>query len=390
MNLTFLNLVPSQELYQTLLKHFSVSKFESAKELLDDRAEKNLIAYKIHSPKDIDAVAHLRKAYPSAWLVLVVKKTQLESSFYTKLLNAAEKNDVWLLEEWETTIWFSLERWFQYAKLQTANRKLKSNLKKLSQKTDTLVERFEYNLSVVEKIQRSILPKSRSSLSGINISAKYIPALGKGGDYYDLFEYNDNRRIGILLADASTHTMAAALLSVLFKLKAEDFASSFRSSRAFVTHVCEELELAKAKALAPMSFFYGILDRNALTFDFTTAGSISPLIWRDGKALELPHPKNPPIGICASFPYREVQVDLAPGDLVVMHTDGLNAPLEQKGKSAKEQVVSLLKNKGKIDPISLRNDFLGLVESYRSKRRLKDDLTFLNLSIDERAMYLAK
>ncbi len=390
MNLSFLNLSPSKELFKTLLMHFSVSKFESLHELLEDQAEKNLITVQITTLQDLAQVVKLRATYPQAWIALVLNGKQLESKLYSKILNLEEKNDVWLLENWEATIWFSLERWFQHQKLLNENHKIKRNFKKLADKTETLVKRFEHNLNVVEKIQRTHLPKSHSSLSGVNISAKYIPALGKGGDYYDIFEYSDNRRIGILLADASTHTMAAALLSVLFKLKADDFTSSFHSSRAFVTHVCEELELCKSKSLAPMSFFYGILDRNSLTFDFTTAGNIAPLVWRNGKALDLHDCKNPPLGTCASFPYREVKVDLTPGDMLVMHTDGLNAPLEQKGKGAREQVVSLLKNGDKRDPISLRNDFLGMIEGYRSRKRLKDDLTFLNLSIDERAMYLAK
>jgi len=390
MNLCFLQCEPSKELFQVLLKHFNVSKFQSLNTLLEDKAPKDLIAVKVTKEEDLLKASKVRSLYPSAWIALVVDKSMLNSKMHSNLVNFEDKNDVWLDQEWESIIWFSIERWFQYQKLTQENLRLRKNLNSLNKKTEALVSRFEHNLSVVENIQRALKPKSKSVLSGIQISAKYIPALGKGGDYYDIFEYSDNKRIGILLADASTHSMAAALLSVLFNLKKDDFTSRFQTSRQFVSHLCDELELAHAKSLAPMSFFYGILDRNSLSFDFTTAGQIAPMIWRSQKQLSYKNTQNPKLGTCACFPYREVKLNLSPGDLVVLHTDGLNAPLEQKGKHAQEVLTSLLKRNADGDPITLRNDFLGLIDSYRYKKRIKDDLTFLNLSIDKRTMYLAK
>ncbi len=390
MKLCFINLVPTKELEKKLKRDFTFTLFPSIKDFLETKTSTGLIAFLLDSPRSLSTVTELRENFPDAWIVPVVKKSTITPDFYTKLLDCEHKNDVWFVEDWESCIWFNLERWFQYKKLSKENAHLKKDLKQLSSATKSLVSRFEHNLSVVENIQKSIVPKSRSNIAGISISAKYIPALGKGGDYYDVYEFEDNRRMGILLADASTHAMAAALLSVLFKLKIEDLTGQFASSRQFVMHLCQELEHSHAKSLSPMSLFYGILDRGTLSFDYTSTGTLNPFLWRAGKEVSLPSMKNPEMGTLACYPYRDVKMNLNPGDLFVIHTDGLNAPLKQLGKNSSAQLSQILKQEKKSDPLSLKNNLLGIIDQYRSQKRLKDDLTFFNLGIDDRAIYLAK
>ena len=76
---------------------------------------------------------------------------------------------------------------------------------------------------------------------------------------------------------------------------------------------------------------------------------------------------------------------------MVLFTDGLGVPLKAKKQSAEERVKRLLEAKGTSpDPLQIQNELMGIVDAYTSKKKLKDDLTLIQLAVDEKAMYIAK
>ena len=399
MRILFIGLKPSSALEKVLLSNaFHVDT--AAK--IPAKAPKHkfdLIAYAPKTKIKASEFATLRKFAPSAWIAIAVKKAKLsDTRVVNELLKCESKNDVWIEELWENQFWFSLQSAvlhktgrIELQSLREENKSLQMQYNELLSRSSQLVDQLERDVGLASNIQRSVLPKFSPNIPGISLAVKYVPAAGVGGDYYDIFEFVDGKRFGILIADSKTHGMAAALLSVLLKVRLEEMKDRFPDSRSFVEFLNREIH-EHQKELASLSLLYGILDRTTLTFQFTVAGHLRPILWRAGELAPVNVAANPPLGESDHFGFRENSLALKPGDLLIFYTDGLNVPLALgKGdENVPQRLVEILKSK-KLppEPLEIQNELMAIIDRYVEKKALKDDVTLIHFSVNERALYLA-
>lgn len=393
MRIRFIGVKPSAALEKVLLANgfdFEVStKFPKTK-----LTDTDLLAFAPKATSDLKSVESLRRLAPLTWIAIVVKKAQFnDHRVMNDLLKCEGKNEVWLAEHWELNFWISLQAAIGFRRdradnlaLKKENRELKEQVDELLTRSKKLVEQLEKDVDLAFNIQRSILPKVSPHIPGISLAVKYLPAAGLGGDYYDIFEFGDRKRFGILLADSKTHGMAAALLGVLLKVRLEEMKDRFPDSQSFVEFINREI-LEHQKNLAALSLLYGIFDRSTLTFSFTSAGNLRPILWRAGKAVPVEIAGNPALGGTTQFAFRENQVTLSPGDLLVFFTDGLDTALG----NAQKKLLEVLKTKSASPhPLEIQNELIATINQTVEKKSLKDDITLIHFSVDERALYVAK
>lgn len=343
-------------------------------------------------------IERLKGLFPTSWIGLVLKPSMLSKQSQQQILaQSYELNSLWTKENWESFLFSSqgqIERHHAVQReihdLQKQTRQLKSQVDQVSEHSKSLIDQLERDVVLATSIQRSLLPKIPPNLPGIQLSVKYLPSLGRGGDYYDVFEFGDKKRFGILLADSKTHKMAAALLSVLVKLRLEEFKERFPNSKSFLQHLNQEIQAVHQKDMASLNLLYGILDRATLTFQYTVAGKLRPLLWRLGEAPDLGTHVNPPLGGVDQFEFKESRLTLKPSDLLVFYTDGLEGPMEKDSLSVEERFIEVLKSRDlSPDPLDLQNEVMALVDRYQETTKLEDDFTLLQLLIDEKALYVA-
>jgi len=392
MRLLFVGIKPGETLGKVLLTNgFEVAtrpKFQSGETF-------DLVAFHPKNVGQLKTLTEIRTAMPQAWVAAVIDKKQIkDAAFVNELLRLDVKNEVWLLESWESTFWFSLQSFFGHKRVvndrtlyQQECESLKRQINELSSRSNHLLQQFERDVGLAANIQRSILPKVSPLIPGISLAVKYVPAAGVGGDYYDIFEFGDKKRFGFLMADSKTHGLAAALLSVLLKVRLEEMKDRFPDSRSFVDFLNKEIQEVHQKDMASMSLLYGILDRSSLMFQYTVAGTIRPLLWRLGEAPPLAIAGNPPLGGVDHYAFRENIIRLMPGDLLVFHTDGLEGPF---GPTPQDAILNFLKSSTpNPDPQELRNELMAKIDHQLEKEPLKDDVTLIQMAVDDRAMYLA-
>ena len=398
----FIGIKPSSHLRGALLSSgYTITEYSHAEVTgkLQKPASFDVVVLSFTPRKTISLIEDLKTRFPSAWISVVMGRTQLkEPNHYQALLESPHKNDVWLKQSWELTFWFGIQRARNHHALLnqviergTEVKRLEELTQKLSDSSGELIEKLEKNVGLASHIQRSLLPRYAPAIPGISLSVKYMPAAGVGGDYYDVFEFGDKKRFGILIADSKTHGMAAALLSVLIKVRIEEVKDRFPDSKSFTAFLNEEIQKFHTKELAPLSLLFGILDRSSLQFDFTSAGSLAPYLWRSGKSVPLSVKHNPPLGSVQQYEFRENTTTLHPGDLLILYTDGFEAPLKEASKNNADPISKVLEPMGETpDPLDVQNELMGIVDAYATKNELKDDLTMLNLAISARALYVAR
>lgn len=213
-----------------------------------------------------------------------------------------------------------------------------------------VMERYERDLQLAAEIQRQILPKGVPQVAGFELAGWNRPAREVGGDYYDLIPLTMDgegggeavERLGVALADVSGKGVPAALMvSTLHS------AVRLLMGRIGVeSNLVERLNRHILASSAPNKFItllVGELDAAAGRFVYVNAGHNPGLVIRAGALAERLPAGGLPVGLLPGSGYRTGCLDLAPGDLLCLYSDGITecaAPDDEE--LGEERFVELL------------------------------------------------
>lgn len=180
----------------------------------------------------------------------------------------------------------------------------------------------EQELAVAKKIQQDLLPGAPLEADGIEVAGFNLPCYAIGGDYFDYFRLHDGR-VALAIADVAGKGVPAALL--MSNLQAILRAECARGSAvtAIPAQANRQLSDSMGGSSKFVTFFYGALDPGTRRLSYTNAGHNPPLVVRaDGRIEELAT-GGLLLGVFPFAEYEEGAVDLGPGDLCVLFTDGV-------------------------------------------------------------------
>jgi sigma-B regulation protein RsbU (phosphoserine phosphatase) len=185
-------------------------------------------------------------------------------------------------------------------------------------------QRIEDQLSVAREVQFGLLPSAPPRLAGYDVAAVNLPTHAIGGDYYDYVPLGEDR-IGVVVADVSGKGIPAALIMATFRaaLRTEmrrqadlrevaarlnQAVLEFRDASRFVTAVCCVLDTASGR------------------LRYVNCGHNPPLLLRRSGANETLRLGGTALGLRAGEGFEAGTLQLAPGDTLVLYTDGVVEP----------------------------------------------------------------
>ena len=182
---------------------------------------------------------------------------------------------------------------------------------------------LERDLSIAETVQKRFLPHSVPKIPGYEFFAYYQPTYEVGGDYYDFIHLPSNK-LGVALGDVAGKGVAAALMMAKFSGDTRFCVSTEASPRAAIEKLNNLLCAAGIdEKFMTMSLSLLDIERNRVTF--CSAGH-PPLFLRraDGRVEELGEDISGfPLGIMPDWQYKQLEVDIEPGDVLVIYSDGV-------------------------------------------------------------------
>ncbi len=213
---------------------------------------------------------------------------------------------------------------FAFRDLVEKNRQLQRAYDELKAAQAQIIEkeRLERELQVAAGIQVSILPHALPEVAGFEFGARIHSARAVGGDFYDVLPLDD-ARVGVLIGDVAGKGMPSAIFMARAHALITAEALSGGPPGAVLRHVNRYLTRLDQIDLF-VTVIYGILDRRSGEFVFARAGHEIPLrAGGDARVDELPHGHGMPIGVAPDFRLDEQSVTLAPGDSLLLYTDGM-------------------------------------------------------------------
>jgi len=201
--------------------------------------------------------------------------------------------------------------------------------------------RIEDELQSARALQSAMLPKHFSPPTPqrpVEGTAMMQPAKEVGGDFYDVIEL-DEKCLGIVIADVAGKGAGAAL----FMARAFTIldASARRGGRpGEVLSNLNDLLCVNNDKFMFVTVFYGVFDGSTGTLTFANAGHNPPFLIRSDRRVEpLQLTGGVAVGVKPNLDYRELSIEIRPGDTVFCYTDGFT---EAKNSSNEEFSVTNL------------------------------------------------
>ena len=181
-------------------------------------------------------------------------------------------------------------------------------------------ERMEQELRVARLIQQTLLPKELPQLGGWHVAAYYQPARAVGGDFYD-FLYHDDGRIGLVIGDVTDKGVPAALVMATTRSILRTAAQGGVSPGTVLERANELL----CPDIPPKMFvtcLYALVDPSTGHLQYANAGHDLPYL-RHRDTVEELRATGMPLGLMPGMRYEEKEAMLAPGDSLLLYSDGL-------------------------------------------------------------------
>jgi sigma-B regulation protein RsbU (phosphoserine phosphatase) len=268
--------------------------------------------------------------------------------------------------------------------LQRNNRELAQALRQLREAQAALVEkeRLDHELELAHGLQQSILPQAFPELSGASFGADNRPARQVGGDFYDVIPLS-GERIGLVMADVSDKGMAAALYMALTRSLIRAEARHHASPRQVLlsTHrlLLEMTQDNMTQASMFVTVFYGVLELGSGTLRYVRAGHDCPLLFdpHSGECRTLTG-RGIVLGCVDQVDLEEVSVDLQPGELLVLYTDGITNANSTAGEFfGMERLRETVCATGDLSPQNVCGLVIERVDRFQAGAVQYDDMALL-------------
>jgi len=181
--------------------------------------------------------------------------------------------------------------------------------------------RVRDELEVARQLQADLLPQRSPDLPGYRFAHSYRTANEVGGDYYD-FQRMADGRLAILIGDASGHGIAAGLLMAIANATLKT-ALDVDPRPERVAGLLNGTLYRTGDRRAFMTLFYGLLEPDSGRLVYVCAGHPFPFLRRTGGAVEELGEGSLPLGMRARVELPTGEATLAPGDQLVLFSDGL-------------------------------------------------------------------
>ena len=237
-------------------------------------------------------------------------------------------------------------------------------------------QRIERDLAVARDIQLGLLPKEAPVLPGFDVAGWNRPADETGGDYYDFHPLADGS-LAVTIADATGHGIGPALVAAEARALFRAIVAPGVPLGPVIARVNDLLsaDLPEGRFVTAL---LGIVDPATGRLRFVSAGHGPIFVFRAATgAMEEFDSHGLPLGLMPEAPFEdETATTLAPGDILVLLTDGFYEWARPDGAQfGTERVGEILRRSHHLPAEQLIQWLRAAVEEFAAGTRQADDLT---------------
>ena len=237
------------------------------------------------------------------------------------------------------------------------------------------------------QIQASFLPDELPEIDGWQLTAVLKPCKETSGDFYDVISL-PNGHLGLLVADVADKGMGAALFMALSRTLIRTFAFEHPSRPDLVLQAANHRILTDTSNDMFVTVFYGILNPETGSIIYANAGHNPPYLFQAAGTDDLPDTSGPqalhntgmPLGILPDAKWHANTLDLDPGDILVLYTDGVTETQDlQKNFFGEQRLVCVIQENRNISADMVQDAVITAVNDFSEEGAPCDDITLVIL-----------
>ncbi len=262
--------------------------------------------------------------------------------------------------------------------------------KRLRDREKARARRMEKDLEVGARIQRDFLPEALPVVPGYEFAARFEPAREVGGDFYDAFRLSDGA-VAIVLGDVCDKGVGAALFMALFRSLIRAVSGSqlggpgsdaTAALEARVLHAVTVTNdyIANTHGRTNMfaTMFVGALDPATGIVAYVNGGHEPPrVLAANGVIRAMLPPTGPAVGMLPEIPFTTGHVTLAPGETLVVLTDGVTESRAPAGALFGDDATDVLLAMPASSADALLDRVLDAVHVHADGGAAADDVTMV-------------
>jgi sigma-B regulation protein RsbU (phosphoserine phosphatase) len=253
---------------------------------------------------------------------------------------------------------------------------------------------MEENLRTAREIQLTMLPQQYPAFpanvpveqSAFQFTHRYQPAETVSGDFFSLTALSDTE-VGMFICDVTGHGVRAALVTAMIRALAEELKPLARDPGTFLRKLNSDLCNILKSTGTPLltTAFYLVADCQTGVMRFANAGHPKPLVVRraDNRVEPLANASGhgqPALGLFDDPPYETTEAKIAPGDFVMLFTDGIYE-VQGANEELYTQQRLMMDVQGLLnEPMGkLFDDLLEAVLTFSISREFEDDVCLVGM-----------
>jgi len=227
-------------------------------------------------------------------------------------------------------------------------------------------------------LQLSLLPKEIPQLPGFQVACAWRPSSQVSGDLFDVFPLDpapdDPSRLALCIADISGKGSGAVTRARELHLAVRDYAPQAASPAELCTLVNRALSSSTAPARY-VTMWYGVLETSG-RLQYESAGHCLPVLVRADGSVVFPASFSGIIGIFSHWLYQTQEIELHPGDCLLVMTDGLLQARRRREEFGYRRLIAMVEAAGQQSAESLASGIMESVTAFCGGR-FEDDASLI-------------
>ena len=238
---------------------------------------------------------------------------------------------------------------------------------------------MDRDFKAARTVQSVLLPREAPEIEGLDVAIRSRPAREITGDVYDIFEHSSGE-IVFIFGDVSGKGAAAALYGAMVSGLLRTLAHRLRSP-AELLKLLNKVLRERIVGTQYVALLVLVWETAHHRFVMANAGAEPPMIVRHGEIIK-PKVEGVPAGLLDSREYDEVIFNALPGDLIVLHSDGITDQPNPKGvEYGPTRLGRKLRKLCGKSPQAIATEILAGLDVYKSDAPTFDDQTLVVMKV---------
>ena len=240
-------------------------------------------------------------------------------------------------------------------------------------------KQIETELNVAKEIQLNALPATFINNKKLEILGELNPAKDVGGDLYD-YLILDEDNVAFLIGDVSGKGIPAAMFMMKTITCFKNLTTIDKSPAQILYEINNALYLNNASSMF-VTAFLGIINTKTGLLRYANAAHNKPILKRDKIAYFIPSEAGFLLGGFENMSYTDQELQLVPGDLISLYTDGVTEARNANGEFYTENRLIHFFNKFNFaSPIELHFELKDSIQEFTNGFEQSDDITLLTIA----------